>query len=104
VQSSQEEDPLLIPSRMPIGKPPTEVGKPAALPAGPTPDRPKGPIYRPQTTVTVAQFLPRGIKDAGGWASDMTEAFNALKLPLTQQNICAKEGGFIPDSPDEAPL
>ena len=89
VESSQEDDPFLIPSRLPVGKPPSEGKKPATLPAEPMPDRPKTPISRSQTAATVVHFLPKSIEDADGWAKDITVAFKALKLPLNEQNICA---------------
>jgi Protein of unknown function (DUF1615) len=89
VESAQDDDPFLIPARMPISKPPTEVVNPAVPALQPMTDRPQGANSRPQIPVTVAQLLPKGVKDTDGWASDMTVAFNALKLPLTEQNICA---------------
>lgn len=84
VESSQEDDPFLIPSRLPLGKPPSEGVGPATPPAGLKALMPLLP-----TQGTVGHFLPKGIKDADGWARDMTGAFNALKLPLNEQNICA---------------
>jgi hypothetical protein len=89
MESSKEDDPFLIPSRLPVGKPPAEGVKPATPPVEPMPDRPKMPISQSQTAATVGHFLPKNIQDADGWARDITVAFNALKLPLTDQNICA---------------
>ena len=91
VESSSDDDPFLIPSRMPVSKPSTGVAKPAVRPVKPLPEKPKAPISQPgsKNPVTVGQFLPKGIQDADGWARDMNVAFNALKLPLNGQNICA---------------
>jgi hypothetical protein len=89
VESSQEDDPFLIPSRLPVVKPPNGVLNPANSPVESIPDRPKATIAQPQLSGTVGPFLPKGIHDADGWARDMTVAFKALKLPLNEQNICA---------------
>jgi hypothetical protein len=89
VVSSQEDDPFLIPSRLPVVKPPNGVLNPANSPVESIPDRPKATIAPPHLSGTVGPFLPRGIHDADGWARDITVAFKALKLPLNEQNICA---------------
>ena len=89
VESSQEDDPFLIPSRLPVVKPPNGVLNPANSPVESIPDRPKATIAPPQLSGTVGPFLPKGIHDADGWARDITVAFKALQLPLHEQNICA---------------
>lgn len=100
----QEVDPFLIPSKMP---------KAMSPPMSPTPlpikqkneDRklivPGGVV----TQATIQRMLPNGVKDADGWAKDIKVAFEALRLPPTEQNICAvlavteQESSFNADPP-----
>ena len=88
-ESTQADDPFLIPSRLPVGKPPAEGAKPATPTVEPMPDRLKSPISQPQTPETGGHFLPKNIQDADGWARDITVAFKTLKLPMNEQNVCA---------------
>lgn len=69
-EGTQADDPFLIPSRLPDGKQPSAVFKPATPPAEPMPDRAKAPISQPQMPGMVGPFLPKGIEDADGWAKD----------------------------------
>ncbi len=57
------------------------------------------------TQAAIRRFLPQSVKDANGWVEDIAVAFDALKLPPSDQNVCAvlavteQESTFHADPP-----
>ena len=56
-------------------------------------DASRAPEQRPLTAAEaralVAQLLPPGVPDRGGWATDIYAAFTAMEIPVTPENVCA---------------
>ncbi|HNO87595.1 MAG TPA: DUF1615 domain-containing protein [Rhodocyclaceae bacterium] len=62
---------------------------PAPIGTAPTPPAPP-PIPSAQDgRALIARFLPPGVRDREGWATDLHTAFTALHLSLTPDTICA---------------
>jgi hypothetical protein len=53
---------------------------------GPPKPRPRTPA---EVRARIEMLLPRGVRDRGGWASDIQVAFAALKLDPNDSNLCA---------------
>jgi hypothetical protein len=53
---------------------------------GPPKPRPRTPA---EVRARIEMLLPRGVRDRGGWATDIQVAFAALKLDPNDSNLCA---------------
>lgn len=77
----------------------------AQAPREPAYHEPPRPLTATEGRALVSRFLPSGLADRSGWATDIYAAFAALEISPTSQNICAvvaiteQESGFRADPP-----
>lgn len=76
-------------SMLPQGEGEKVAQKPSVVPAVP-PHKPAPPRPRPLTgQPLIVSLLPSSLEDRTGWAEDLLAVFEATKIPLERENVCA---------------
>ncbi|NTV09381.1 MAG: DUF1615 domain-containing protein [Zoogloea sp.] len=82
--------PVIIPA-YPSGNPIEPPPPPAVVPPPQVVPPPSSQVYpgEREGRAMVERLIPAGVRDRQGWAADIFDAFAALRLPPSRENLCA---------------